>query len=232
MSLKTAHLLNLDPALSAPGGRGLSRLGLLMDALNRDAGAANPAETANAAAVRGTPAPATDASSDTRPVDPQNEAPSARASEAGQLLSELGMKTCTRLELMLNFSRDAANDPIHDAHRNDRLRILSPLPLAEVATRALAQELRSSITRSGLCYVLHLHEWVRSAHTVSELEAKPPMRQAGSTAQPSPSNASNAGAHLALVKLPPLAAAPGGLEAPVAWVHQVERGLPKHKEQA
>lgn len=175
-----------------PQLRTASRLALLLEAMPGDD--ARRTGSMAGAMVRG-PGPsgallaalATGAAEPAVALVQQSPTPGAAAapqlSEAARMLAQLGMRPRTPLELMLNFNRtgseeaaDASASGGRPAPAGDAAGISMAAPLADIAPEELATMLRSVVTRSGLFYESHLHDWARGQRPLADLAAQPQMR--------------------------------------------------------
>lgn len=187
------NTLPLAQEAQVPQLRTASRLALLLDAMpGENARAADPNGTA---LVRGTvaaglPMPGSvpagallaalaagenaPASTLAQQAASLSTAAAPQLSEAARMLAQLGMRPRTPLELMLNFNRAEHDDTLASTGTAATANVHAPL--ADMAPEELATMLRSVITRSGLFYESHLHDWARGQRPLADLAAQPQMR--------------------------------------------------------
>lgn len=190
----------------APQLRTASRLALLLDAMPLDsARSADTGPVAGGAILRAAGAAGASgavlaalAAGDSQPaVALSQQSASANAStmpqlsEAARMLAQLGMRPRTPLELMLNFNRAGLEAGAADFESPPSAGSASAAagihaPLADIAPEELATLLRSVVTRSGLFYESHLHDWARGQRPLADLAGQPQMRyQREAAAEPS-----------------------------------------------
>lgn len=194
--MQPVNLNSALPGLPMLNPRPASRLGLLLDALQ-------PTPGQSVATTRGTEATQRVAA-EPAPLLPTNQkaveaASPTRLSEAGLMLAQMGMKPRTPLELILRFSAaasapdPAANGDIEAGLMNESGAANAAAPtgrLAEVDSRQLAQQLRNVITRSGLFYESHVHEWIQGRRSLAELQQEPQQRWQSDRQSPPANDAS------------------------------------------
>lgn len=194
--MQPVNLNSALPGLPMLNPKPASRLGLLLDALQ-------PTPGQSVATTRGAEA-AQRVSAEAAPLLPANQkaveaASPTRLSEAGLMLAQMGMKPRTPLELMLRFSAAAGAPDLAAAgdveaglaQESGATGAAAPTGrLAEVDSRQLAQQLRNVITRSGLFYESHVHEWIQGRRTLAELQQEPQQRWQADRQSPPANDAS------------------------------------------